>query len=98
MKVNWITFALKLPAVIAGIMSIVQKVRGASGVDKKAAVLAAVPESLALLEFAAEKDVLNDASVQQLISVYIDAEAVALKARDALRAGILAKATITPVG
>ena len=94
---NWLQFALKLPMVIAGIMGIVQKVKDAKGPDKKAAVLAAVPESLALAEFAAGRDLLNDPVIAELVSVYIDAEKVAMKARDALKAGILAKATPTPV-
>ena len=95
---NWLQFALKLPMVIAGIMGIVQKVKDAKGPDKKAAVLAAVPESLALAEFAAGRDLLNDPVIADLVSVYIDAEKVAMKARDALKAGILAKEppTVSP--
>lgn len=89
---NWMAFALKLPMVISGIMGIVQKVKSASGPDKKAAVLAAVPESLSLIEFAAGRDLLKDESIAQLVSAYIDAEKVALKAREALKVGILAKA------
>lgn len=89
---SWMTFALKLPGVIAGTMAIINKVKNATGEEKKAAVLAAVPESISLIEFAAEKDILNDATIAQLVSVYIDAEAVALKAREALRLGILSKA------
>ena len=88
---NWLQFALKLPMVIAGIMSIVQKVKSASGPDKKAAVLAAIPESVALMEFGAGRDVFNDPVIADLVSVYIDAEKVAMKAREALKAGILAK-------
>jgi len=88
---NWLQFALKLPMVIAGVMNIVQKVKDAKGPDKKAAVLAAVPESLALAEFAAGRDLLNDPAIAELVSVYIDAEKIAMKARNALKAGILAK-------
>ena len=93
---NWMAFALKLPMVISGIMGIVQKVKGASGPDKKAAVLDAVPESLSLIEFAAGRDLLKDGVIAGLVSAYIDAEKVALKAREALKAGILAKATPEP--
>lgn len=94
----WLTLALKLPLIIQGTMAIVEKVKGAKGPEKKAAVLAAIPESISLLEFGAGKDVLNDAAVQQLLSVYIDAEAAALKAREALKAGLLAKASSTSAG
>ena len=88
---SWLQFALKLPLVISGIMAIVQKVKDAKGPDKKAAVLAAVPESLALAEFAAGRDLLNAPVIAELVNVYIDAEKVAMKAREALRQGILAK-------
>lgn len=89
---NWIGFALKLPAVIGGIVGIVQKVK-ASGADKKAAVIAALPESIALAEFAAGRDLLNDPAVAELVSALIDAEAAVVKAREALKAGLLAKKT-----
>lgn len=89
---NWIGFALKLPAVIGGIVGIVQKVK-ASGADKKAAVIAALPESIALAEFAAGRDLLNDPAVAELVSALIDAEAGVVKAREALKAGLLAKKT-----
>ena len=87
---NWTGFLLKLPAVIGGIVGIVQKVK-ASGPDKKAAVLAALPESIALAEFAAGRDLLNDPAVAQLVSAVVDAEAALLKAREALKTGLLAK-------
>ena len=87
---NWIAFALKLPAVIGGIVGIVEKVK-ASGPDKKAAVMAALPESIALAEFAAGRDLLNDPGVAALVRAVIDAEAAVVKARAALKAGLLAK-------
>ena len=89
---NWIAFVLKLPAVIGGIVSIVEKVK-ASGPDKKAAVIAALPESIALAEFAAGRDLLNDPAIAQLVSALVDAEAATVKAREALKAGLLAKKT-----
>lgn len=93
---NWMNFALKLPMVISGIMSIVQKVKSASGPDKKAAVLESIPESLSLIEFAAGRDLLKDATIAALVSTYIDAEKIALKAREALKDGILARAAAQP--
>lgn len=89
---NWIGLALKVPMIIQGAVSIVNSVKNASGKEKKAAVLAAIPNAVELAEFAAEKDLLNDDAIGQLISAAIDAEAAALKAREALKAGILAKA------
>jgi hypothetical protein len=96
MKMDWLQFALKLPMVIGGIMSIVQKVQGASGSQKKAAVLDAIPDSVSLIEFAAGRDLLKDETIAGLVSTYIDAEKVALKAREALKAGILSKAPTEP--
>ena len=87
---NWMAFALKLPAVIGGIVGIVEKVK-ASGADKKAAVIAALPDSIALAEFAAGRDVFNDPAVAKLRDALIDAEAAVVKAREALKAGLLAK-------
>ena len=94
MKMDWLQFALKVPMVVSGIMTIVQKVSSASGPEKKAAVLEAVPESISLVEFAAGRDLLKDESIAQLVSAYIDAEKVALRAREALKSGILAKAAV----
>lgn len=94
---NWMAFALKLPMVISGLMSIVQKVKDASGETKKQAVLDAIPDSISLVEFAAGRDLLKDETVAGLVSTYIDAEKIALKAREALKAGILAKAAATPI-
>ena len=93
---NWIAFALKVPALIQGGVSVVQHIKNAKGSEKKQAVLDSIPTSIELAEFAAGKDLLNDASIQVLISAAIDAEAAALKAREALKMGILAKAAPTP--
>ena len=89
---NWTAFLLKLPMVIGGIVGIVERVK-ASGPDKKAAVMAALPESIALVDFAAGKDLLNDHAIAQLVSALVDAEAAVFKARDALKQGLLAKAS-----
>lgn len=93
---DWFLLATKLPLVISGIMSIVDRIK-APGAEKKAAVLAAIPESVALAELLAGKDLVNDEALAQLISAYIDAEAVALKAKAALQAGIRARAGTPPV-
>jgi hypothetical protein len=88
---NWTLFAAKLPLVIAGAMQVMGKVR-LPGLDKKAAVLAALPDSIHLAEFAAGKDVFNDAGIVALAAAVIDAERAVEKAREALKAGVLAKA------
>lgn len=92
MKMDWLSFALKLPMIIQGTMVIVDKIKGASGSKKKAAVLEAIPDSVSLIEFAAGRDLLRDAAITELVSAYIDAEKVAMRARELLKAGILAKA------
>ena len=89
---NWIAFATKLPVLIHGVVSVVQKIKGATGAEKKQAVIDSIPESLGLVEFAAGKDILSDENIMKLVSAAIDAEAAALKAREALKAGLLAKA------
>lgn len=91
---DWIKFATKLPMIIHGAVSVVQHVKGAKGSEKKQAVLDSIPTSIELAEFAAGKDLLNDVVVAQLVSAAIDAEAAALKAREALKAGILAKSAV----
>lgn len=106
---NWGAFAVKLPSVILGAMQIVEKVKSAKGPEKKAAVLDHVDEAIELAEFAAGRDVFNDAALLALRDQYIHAEAlvlnarrdaarivseavdVALQAKRALEAGLLAK-------
>lgn len=91
---DWLTFATKVPTIIFGAMQVVQKIKGASGPEKKAAVIASIPESIELTEFAIGRDLLNDPAVLALVGAYIDAEKVAMKARDALKAGLLAKSPV----
>ncbi len=87
---NWANFVLKLPILIQGAVQVVEFVKGAKGSDKKAAVIAAIPQGIDLAEFAVGHDIINNATVASLISDYIDAEAAVLKARNALKDGILA--------
>ena len=89
---NWLLLVSKLPLVISGTMAIIQKIRSASGPEKKAAVLEAIPESVTLPDRGLSRDVLHDPVIADLISAYIDAEKVAMRARDALKAGLLVKA------
>ncbi len=90
MKVNWIAIATRAPGIIRGAVQIVQRIK-APGADKKAAVIASIPEAEALIEAGANKDIFNEPAIAQLVSACIDAEAAAVKAHDALAAGLLAR-------
>ena len=93
---NWLAFAAKVPAIIHGAVQVVDHIKNAKGADKKRAVIDAIPTSIELVEFAAGRDLLNDLAIAQLVSAAVDAEAAALKARTALRDGLLAKAPASP--
>ena len=93
MKINWGALAMKLPVIISTMVGVVNHIKGAKGSEKKQAVLDAIPSSLELIEFAAGKNILNDPAILQLVGAAIDAEAAALKARDALRLGLLTRET-----
>jgi hypothetical protein len=88
---DYLKYVAKLPAVVAGITGIVNLVRNASDADKKDAIRAATLASVSLAEFAVEKDVLNDQTIMKLVDALIDAEAAVIKARTALKEGILNK-------
>lgn len=87
---NFLTaLALRLPAIINGAIQVQSAIRK-PGVAKKTAVIAQIPEMIKLADLVgAGKFNLNDPAIMQLVSVYIDAEAAALKAKNALREGIL---------
>lgn len=89
---DWMKYAFKLPAVVSGVTGIINLVRGASHEDKKAAIVAAVQSSVALAEFAAGHDLVKDDAINRLIEAVIDAEAAVLRAREALKDAIVAKA------
>ena len=87
------TLATKLPGIIAGAVHLVDGVKGLNGADKKKQVLEkVVPDAIEMIEAGAGKDLFNDPAIMQLMSAYNDAEAAVLKAKDALRQGILNKA------
>jgi hypothetical protein len=81
---------IKLPIIITGIMAIVEKFK-VPGANKKAVVLAAIPESLELAELLAGRDLLNDPVVKDLISDYIDAEARVINIKNKLRTVLVAR-------
>lgn len=84
----WTALAFKLPAIISGAVAIVNHVRKASGAEKERAVLDSIPSALALTEFAANKDLVNDAEVLAAAKAFIAAE-VALR-------NIITKKTLAP--
>jgi hypothetical protein len=90
MNSSLLHFIMKLPVVISGIMGIVEKFR-VPGADKKAVVLGAIPESLELVEFLADRNLLNDPVVKDLISAYIDAEAKVINIKNKLRDVLVAR-------
>jgi hypothetical protein len=87
---NWVLFVTKVPSVVQGLVHLYSKVK-AAGADKKAALLSVLPDSMELAEFAVGKDLFNDPEVMKLVSALIDAEAAVLKAREAVKAGLLAR-------
>ncbi len=90
---DWAQYILKVPAVVAGITGIINMVKGASDKDKKEAVMAAVMTSVSLAEYVASKDLLKDEQISKLMSSVVEAEMAVLKARDALKEGLLAAKT-----
>jgi hypothetical protein len=87
-----VKFVSKLLPVVEGISKIVHRVKDAPKADKVEAILNSVPESIALAEFAAGKDLLNDAEVAKLLAALVEAEHAVADARDALKNAIVAKA------
>lgn len=90
MKIDFFSLAMKLPVIIQASMKVAKHFKG-EGKDKKAAVLASIPDALEAMEAVAGRDLLNDETIAGLVSAFIDAEALALKTRKALEEGILAK-------
>ncbi len=84
-------FVAKLPAVIAGITAIISKVKSATKEDKVNAVVEAIPESVALAEYGVGQDLLNDDTIKALLTQVVTIEHDLAVAREALKAGILAK-------
>lgn len=92
MKFDALGFLNKLPAVIAGMSAIVGGVKGANKGDKVDAVLAAIPQSIALAEYGISADLFNDANIQALLKSVASAQHDVQEAIKALRAGVLNKA------
>jgi len=84
-------YASKLPVVIFGIKGIIDRVKGASAEDKRRAIIESISDSVALAEFTAGKDLLQDAEVAKLLNALLEAEQVVADARAALKAMIIKK-------
>lgn len=90
MHIDFAKLAFKLPDVIRAAVAIKNQIKG-SGKEKHDAVISEIPNMIDLAEYAIDKDLLKDDVVAGLISSYVSAEAAVLKAKNALRDGILAK-------
>jgi len=88
---NLIAIAAKIPAIIQAGVIIHDRFKNTTGRQKKEAVIKSIPEALGVIEDTFERDIFNDPAIMALISAANDAEAAALKAREALQAGILNK-------
>lgn len=84
-------FLAKLPVVIGGVTAIISKVKSATKDDKVQAVVDAVSESVALAEFGVGQDLFNDDTIKALMAQVVSIEHDLVAAREALKAGILAK-------
>lgn len=92
MKIDIGKLVNKLLVIIPTLVRVIETIRGAgNGQAKKEEVIRQLPELISLGEFAFDRDLLNDANVMELVSALIDAEKAVLKAREALRAGIVNK-------
>lgn len=89
MSINWTAVATRLPGVIRGAVQIAKHFK-TSGADKKAAVIASIPEAEALIEAGANRDIFNEPAIAQLVDALLEAEVAVLKAQEALKAGLLA--------
>lgn len=91
---NWVDIGLRVVSVIGTLIQGVERVRKASGPEKRAAVLEAVAAGVPALEFALDKDFLNDPKVLEAAGNYIDAY-VALQ--NAIAASRVARNPQSPV-
>lgn len=70
---NWNRVLINLPQIIGVAMTAVEAVKGKTGKEKEAAVIATVKESLPVVEAVAGRDVVNDAAFDVLLANYISA-------------------------
>lgn len=82
---------MRVVGLIPNLVAVVDKIKNAKGADKKQAVIDSIDDFLMMAEAGIGKDILNDAAILQLRDAAIDAEAAALKARNAYRMGLLTK-------
>lgn len=71
---KWGSLAMRIMGAVAMGIGIAEKIKGAPGSEKKQAVLDNLPDAVRTVEFAIDRDIVNDAGVQEAISFYIDSE------------------------
>jgi hypothetical protein len=92
-QIDFFSIFQKLVVLVPAVVNIVEKIRGAgNGAAKKAEVIAQIPEVLRLTEYAADKDLFNEPAIAHLVDALLEAEVAAMKAREALKQGLLNKA------
>ncbi len=70
---RWLSIGLKfIPAIFSLIVSL-EKIAGATGEQKRQAILDAVADGLPMFELAAGKDALKDPKVLEAVGAFIDA-------------------------
>lgn len=84
--------AMRIVSLLPTFVAAVDKIKGAKGADKKQAVIDSIDDFIQMAEVGYGKDFLNDAAILALRDAAIDAEAAALKARNAYKMGLLNKA------
>lgn len=92
-KIDLFSVFQKLVVIVPAVVNIVEKVRGAgNGAAKKAEVVAQIPEMLRLTEYGIDKDLFNDPAIIALVDALLEAEVAVMKARAALKLGLVNKA------
>lgn len=84
--------AMRIVGLLPTLVATVDKIKSAKGPEKKQAVIDSIDDFIQMAEVGYGKDFLNDPAILLLRDAAIDAEAAALKARDAYRLGLLNKA------
>jgi hypothetical protein len=81
----------RIVAAVPQAVQTVEHIKAAKG-RRKEAVVEAIPGIIGQVEYVANKDLLNDPAVIALRDALLEAEVAVMHARDAYKAGLLAKA------
>lgn len=88
MKIN-IGHILSIVTLAQGLVHSVQdKMKGATGAEKKKAVMEGLLDALKLVEASTGKDLLNDKAVKELLDDIVEAEVKVMKLREKFQAVI----------